>query len=125
MITVNRGRPSRESLNLNKVYKIERKLINEIIETVTVVFEVKMKDLLSPKRNRELVLARNMSYYILHTAYQQRAAQIAPHFKRDRTTILHGIHTFVNDIEVIPFYMEKYDAVMDKIFTPNNIYALQ
>ena len=35
MITVNRGRPSRESLNINKVYKIERKLINELIETVT------------------------------------------------------------------------------------------
>jgi chromosomal replication initiation ATPase DnaA len=125
MITVNRGRPSRESLNINKVYKIERKLINELIEVVTQVFEVKMKNLLSPKRNRELVLARNMAYYILHTAYCQKAAQIAPHFKRDRTTILHGIHTFVNDIEVIPFYMEKYDAVMDQLFTPNNIYALQ
>ena len=79
--------------------------------------------MLSPKRNRELVLARNMSYYILHTAYQQKAAQIAPHFKRDRTTILHGIHTFVNDIEVIPFYMEKYDAVMDQLFKIENIFV--
>jgi hypothetical protein len=38
---------------------------------------------------------------------------------------LHGLNTFVNDIEVIPFYMEKYDSVMDSIELPENIYALK
>lgn len=124
-MTTVRNRPSREHLMTNKAIEIEKSLFKMVIEKSAEVFEVPVKKLISKDRYRELVLARNMAYYILHTAYKQKASQIAPHFKRDRTTILHGLNTFVNDIEVIPFYMEKYEKVMDSLFEPYQIYALQ
>ena len=124
MITV-RTRPSREHLMKDRIINIEKSLVKQVIDKVAEVYELPVKKLISKDRYRECVLARNMGYYILHTAYKQKASQIAPHFKRDRTTILHGLNTFVNDIEVIPFYMEKYEKVMDSLFEPNNIYALQ
>ena len=124
-MTTVRNRPSREHLMTNKAIEIEKSLFKMVIEKSAEVFEVPVKKVVSKDRYRELVLTRNMAYYILHTAYKQKAAQIAPHFKRDRTTVLHGLNTFVNDIEVIPFYMEKYEKVMDSLFEPYQIYALQ
>ena len=124
-MTIVRNRPSREHLMTNKAIEIEKSLFKLVIDKVAETNEVSVKKLISKDRYRELVLARNMAYYILHTAYKQKAAQIAPHFKRDRTTVLHGLNTFVNDIEVIPFYMEKYEKVMDSLFEPYQIYALQ
>ena len=124
-MTTVRNRPSREHLMTNKAIEIEKSLFKLVIDKVAETNEVSIKKLISKDRYRELVLARNMAYYILHTAYKQKASQIAPHFKRDRTTILHGLNTFVNDIEVIPFYMEKYEKVMDYLFEPYQIYALQ
>ena len=124
-MTTVKNRPSREHLMTNKAIEIEKSLFKMVIEKSAEVFEVPIKKVISKDRYRELVLARNMAYYILHTAYKQKASQIAPHFKRDRTTILHGLNTFVNDIEVIPFYMEKYEKVMDSLFEPYQIYALQ
>jgi hypothetical protein len=50
--------------------------------------------------------------------YKLRASQIAPLFKRDRTTVLYGINTFVNDVEIVPYYMEKYEQVKSKINIP-------
>lgn len=124
-MTTVRTRPSREHLMKDRIINIEKSLVKQVIDKVAEVYELPVKKLISKDRYRECVLARNMGYYILHTAYKQKASQIAPHFKRDRTTILHGLNTFVNDIEVIPFYMEKYEKVMDCLFEPNNIYALQ
>lgn len=124
-MTTVRNRPSREHLMTNKAIEIEKSLFKLVIDKVAETNEVSVKKLISKDRYRELVLARNMAYYILHTAYKQKASQIAPHFKRDRTTVLHGLNTFVNDIEVIPFYMEKYEKVMDSLFEPYQIYALQ
>lgn len=124
-MTTVRTRPSRELLLKNRITKIDNKTINNVIEAVSKEFEIDIKKMAHKARYRDLVLARNMCYYILHTTFLQKASQIAPFFKRDRTTILHGLNTFVNDIEVIPFYMEKYDSVMDSIELPENIYALK
>ncbi len=124
-MTTVRTRPSREHLMNNKLIDVEKSLINHVIDKVSETFDIPVKKMISKDRYRDCVLARNMAYYILHTAYKQKASQISPHFKRDRTTILHGLNTFVNDIEVIPFYMERYEQVMDTLFEPNKIYALQ
>ena len=124
MITA-RFRPSREQLMTQREINIEKALVNELIDNVSNVFEITPKQMIGKGRYRNFVLARNMAFYILHTSYKQKASQIAPFFKRDRTTVLHGLNTFVNDIEVIPFYMERYDKVMDNIFEPTSIYALQ
>ena len=59
-----------------------------------------------------------MCFYILHVHCKQKSAQIAPYFNRDRTTVLHGINTFVNDVEVVPYYMEQYVVAKANINIP-------
>ena len=70
-MTTVRNRPSREHLMTNKAIEIEKSLFKLVIDKVAETNEVSIKKLISKDRYRELVLARNMAYYILHTAYNQ------------------------------------------------------
>ena len=124
-MTTTKYRPSRGTLFSQKKVSLEDKIYIEIIEAVANQFNVPVVNMISRRRFRDLSLARNMAFYILHTTFRQNAAQIAPYFNRDRTTVLHGLNTFVNDIETIPFYMERYEMVMNNITLPDNIYALK
>lgn len=119
-MTIAKFRTPREQLLDRKPKIIDTSTINhdELINAVKEVFELNNHSLIKKCRERELVLARNMCYFILHMNYKLRASQIAPLFKRDRTTILYGINTFVNDVEVVPYYMEKYLEVRKKIKIP-------
>lgn len=119
-MTIAKFRTPREQLLDRKPKLVDTSTINynELINAVKEVFELNNQSLIKKCRERELVLARNMCYFILHMNYKLRASQIAPLFKRDRTTILYGINTFVNDVEVVPYYMEKYEKVKSKIKLP-------
>ena len=119
-MTTAKFRTPREQLLDRKPKLVDISTINhdELINAVKEVFELNNQSLIKKCRERELVLARNMCYFILHMNYKLRASQIAPLFKRDRTTILYGINTFVNDVEVVPYYMEKYEKVKSKIKLP-------
>lgn len=119
-MTTAKFRTPREQLLDRKPKMVDITTVNhdELINAVKEVFELNNQSLIKKCRERELVLARNMCYFILHMNYKLRASQIAPLFKRDRTTILYGINTFVNDVEVVPYYMEKYEKVKSKIKLP-------
>lgn len=119
-MTTAKFRTPREQLLDRKPKLVDTTTINhnELINAVKEVFELNNQSLIKKCREREFVLARNMCYFILHMNYKLRASQIAPLFKRDRTTILYGINTFVNDVEVVPYYMEKYEQVKSKIKLP-------
>lgn len=119
-MTTAKFRTPREQLLDRKPKMVDITTVNhdELINAVKEVFELNNQSLIKKCREREFVLARNMCYFILHMNYKLRASQIAPLFKRDRTTILYGINTFVNDVEVVPYYMEKYEKVKSKIKLP-------
>ena len=119
-MTTAKFRTPREQLLDRKPKMVDITTVNhdELINAVKEVFELNNQSLIKKCRERELVLARNMCYFILHMNYKLRASQIAPLFKRDRTTILYGINTFVNDVEVVPYYMERYEKVKSKIKLP-------
>ena len=117
MITA-KFRTPRESLLKNKAIQVDDKLVDNLITLVCEVCNVEEKVIRRKNRHRELVLARNLCFFILHVHYKQKSAKIATYFNRDRTTILHGINTFVNDVEVVPFYMERYMEVRSKIKIP-------
>jgi chromosomal replication initiation ATPase DnaA len=108
----------RKSLLKQKNYEVNDAIVHHIICKVAKVCNINEALITKKGRYRENVLARNMCFYILHVHYKQKSAQIAPYFKRDRTTVLHGINTFVNDVEVVPYYMEKYLQVRKKIKVP-------
>lgn len=117
-MTTAKFRMPRKSLLKQKTYEVDMPIVDNVINRVAKVFNMNPILITKKGRYRENVLARNMCFYILHVHYKQKSAQIAPYFNRDRTTVLHGINTFVNDVEVVPFYMEKYEEVRRKIKIP-------
>jgi len=117
MITA-KFRTPRQNLLKRKPLFVDQDIVNNIVSKVAKVCNVDEKLITKKGRYRPQVLARNMCFYILHVHYKQKSAQIAPYFHRDRTTVLHGVNTFVNDVEVVPYYMEQYNEVTSKIKIP-------
>lgn len=117
-MTIAKFRMTRKSLLKPKNYEVDKAIVDNIINHAANVFKIRPIMITNKGRYRENVLARNMCFYILHVHYKQKSAQIAPYFNRDRTTVLHGINTFANDVEVVPYYMEKYQEVRKKIKVP-------
>ncbi len=117
-MTIAKFRMTRKSLLRPKNYEVDKAIVDNVINHAANVFKIRPIMVTNKGRYRENVLARNMCFYILHVHYKQKSAQIAPYFKRDRTTVLHGINTFANDVEVVPYYMEKYQEVRKKIKVP-------
>jgi chromosomal replication initiation ATPase DnaA len=117
-MTIAKFRMTRKSLLKPKNYEVDKAIVDNVINHAANVFNIRPIMITNKGRYRENVLARNMCFYILHVHYKQKSAQIAPYFKRDRTTVLHGINTFANDVEVVPYYMEKYMEVRKKIKVP-------
>ncbi len=117
-MTIAKFRMTRKSLLKPKNYEVDKAIVDNVINHAANVFKIRPIMITNKGRYRENVLARNMCFYILHVHYKQKSAQIAPYFKRDRTTVLHGINTFANDVEVVPYYMEKYQEVRKKIKVP-------
>jgi chromosomal replication initiation ATPase DnaA len=117
MITA-KYRTPRQNLFKRKIHNVDQDIVNNIVKQISIVTNLPEKVITKKGRYRPQVLARNMCFYILHVHYKQKAAQIAPYFNKDRTTVLHGINTFVNDVEVVPYYMEQYVKVRSKIKIP-------
>ena len=117
-MTIAKFRMTRKSLLRPKNYEVDNVIVENVINNAAKVFNIRPIMVTNKGRYRDNVLARNMCFYILHVHYKQKSAQIAPYFKRDRTTVLHGINTFANDVEVVPYYMEKYLEVRKKIKIP-------
>jgi len=117
-MTTAKFRMPRKSLLRPKNYEINESTVENVMNKVATIFDIKLASLSKKGRYREQVLARNMCFYILHIHYKQNSAQIAPYFNRDRTTVLHGINTCLNDLAVVPYYMEKFQAVKSLIKIP-------
>jgi chromosomal replication initiation ATPase DnaA len=67
----------------------------KVAEIVANVFEVSMEDLLSGKRNFEIIKARFTLYEILHRL-GCKAAHIGKSLDKNHTTIAHGLSEFDN-----------------------------
>jgi len=74
------------------VYDIEPITLAKIKRIICQHFNLKMVELVSPRRNSALVNARHIAFYLAKKFTSFSYAQIATHFGgRDHTTILHGI----------------------------------
>jgi chromosomal replication initiation ATPase DnaA len=125
-MTTQNLRNTRASLLTQKKVTIVQDIYADVIGSVAREFGYPVTKITSKRRLFELVMARNMACYILHTTFKQKASQIAPYFYRDRTTILHALNNFPKDLKQVPFIKEKYDYVMMRIeHLHSTIYALQ
>lgn len=106
--------PSREVATsaLETILNRQKKAVKprEILEIVSGFYDIKVKDLLSPKRNKDIALPRQVSMYILREDLHQSFPQIAKLLGgRDHTTIMYGwkkIKVLVKNKEIINHEIE-------------------
>lgn len=119
-------RVPRHTLLAHKRLELDTEVYKQVIDIVANEFDMPVNKMICRRRNFELVMARNMAFYILHTTYRQKASQIAPYFHRDRTTVLHAVNNFHRDLKYIPFYFERYESIIKTLGKlPEEIYALR
>lgn len=118
-----RPRPQRGSLLTQRRVDILNEVYEDVIHSVAREYGVPVAKMLSKRRNFEYVMARNMACYILHTTFRQRASQIAPHFFRDRTTILHAVNNFPKDMNQLPYLKDTYEYVLNRLRNTHSAYA--
>ncbi len=119
-------RVPRGTLLAHKRVDLDEQIYHQVIEVVANEFNLPVSKMISKRKLFDMVMARNMAFYILHTTYRQRASQIAPYFLRDRTTVLHAVNNFPKDIKYIPFYYERYESVLKTLGKqPTEVYALK
>jgi Bacterial dnaA protein helix-turn-helix len=86
-----------------------------VIETCADVFGVTILDILSKKRNREIVNARHCIIFILRNKYRLSYSEIGRLMNRDHTSIMYAIDVFekymANDDDI----RESFNKVYDKL----------
>lgn len=87
----------------------------QVIRTVCEIMKADRVKLITPNRSKNLVFARNMCYFIFRRYFSMTLKEIGSEFERDHTTIIHGITTFQNDVELIKFYKNQYQQVQQSL----------
>lgn len=77
---------------------MERPSIEAIQDAVCAVLHLSRDDLLSPSRAPELTRARHLAMYLTRELTGYSLADIARGFRRDHSTVLHGIRRISNDL---------------------------
>ncbi len=72
----------------------------EVLEIIANFFDIRVNDILSQKRNKEIALPRQITMYILREELHQSFPQIAKTLGgRDHTTIMHGVKKIKNIVK--------------------------
>jgi chromosomal replication initiation ATPase DnaA len=83
----------------------------QVIRKVCDVMKVDRFLILTPKRSKELVFARNMCFFIFRRYFSMTLKEIGQVFERDHTTVIHGITTFENDLQFMKLYKDQFCKV--------------
>lgn len=84
-----------------------RVTFSEIVNAVLAVTGVQRHDFFSPRRNRRVVHARHVAYYLCHTLTALSYVQIGRFCgKRDHTTVMHGVRKVRGNIRAYQFYID-------------------
>lgn len=86
-------------------------LLNTIVESATLEFGVKRKQLFSKLRHRDVATARYCISFILRKEYGCKLQEIGDILKRNYTTINHGI----NQIESLLSYDKETRSKVNKV----------
>lgn len=72
----------------------------QILEKTSDFYDITMEEITGPKRDREIVVPRQVAMYLmreeLHLSYPKIAQEIG---KKDHTTIMHGVEKMENEID--------------------------
>lgn len=101
--------------NFERIAKADRKEIEfkkayQIIFIIANRYGVKEKDLVSKKRNKEIMKARHIAINLIRSATLLRLVDIGKIFSRDHTTIIHSLFAVNNWIDTDKSFAREYKA---------------
>lgn len=100
----------------------ENKAILNLIDQFCKLYGCSWKDLVVRNRKDWLVECRYLLMYFLQRKYNLSQSLIGRLFNLDRTTVLHGIHKIVGQMQSdknFREYIERMDTLLDIKFTVN------
>ena len=96
----------------NKTLSFEK-----IVDTVANFYNIKLEEILSEKRNREIVLPRQIAMYLLRQELQYSYPQIASKInKKDHTTIMHGCLKIEKQIKNGDDIQRQISLIKEKLY---------
>jgi len=100
---------------LGKSNEQKRKNLNtsEVLRRVGMEFEIKISEIKSERRTKEIALARQICMYILREEYRYKLEAIAALLNRsDHTTIIHGVEKIREKIHQEPSFKIQLDKIL-------------
>lgn len=88
---------------------------DRIIETVCEHFKLKLKDLESRSRVRELVFARHIIFYLIRKHTKMSLKSAGELFDRDHTTVIHSVDTLNNLMYTEPDVRAEVELIEESI----------
>jgi len=73
-------------------------IVDQVLDIVCEYFGVEKEGIISSKRTHNLVMARHICFFILRNRFNLTLSEIGLIFRRDHTTIMHGITNVNNGI---------------------------
>ncbi len=71
-----------------------------IIDNISKLYKVSVKDIKSRNKHRKIVEARQVIMYLLRTKLKYKSKKVGLIFKRDHATVLHAVKVIENRIEL-------------------------
>jgi chromosomal replication initiation ATPase DnaA len=114
---------------MNTEKEIKEKYINEAMEMIatasSTILNIPSKDMMSTKRDREIVDARRIAYAIARFEFKFTLNSIGRYFNKNHATILHQVNTHEGWIQTEDDYRSKYDEVKKFLFDEDSIDKMQ
>lgn len=114
---------------MNTEKQIKEKYTNEALEMIatasSTILNISTKDMMSTKRDREIVDARRIAYAIARLEFKFTLQSIGRYFEKNHATILHQVNTHEGWIQTEDDYRSKYDEVKNFLFDEESIDKMQ
>lgn len=96
--------------------KARKKLtIEEVKNCVCKKYGVSMKQILSPERTQSIVTPRQLAMYISRKFTTRSLPEIAEQFEKSHATIIHGVKSITNRLDVDPDLKASLEEILDEL----------
>lgn len=90
----------------------KQKQADNLIARVCLEFNTTVEPLKLRSRKRELVIPRQIAFYLLRTKLDLTLSDIGRMFNRDHATVLYSVRTVKNFLEFDDYYKEKIGKIL-------------
>jgi chromosomal replication initiator protein len=88
-----------------------------VIEKVSKHYQISLDDLIGPKRDKDIVVPRQVAMYLLREELKLSYPKIARELgRKDHTTALHSVDKIHNEIEINPDIKKAINDIKEKLY---------